>query len=141
MKKQIIVLATAFLMTVTTAFATGTKPVPDAIADAFKKEFKYTGDVQWKTTPNFYKASFNANGQALDAFYDFNGKMIGVSRALLPEQLPMSLTKEVIGKSATNNISELFELLTEKGTEYFVTYTNGKESTTYKSDGDNWVRY
>jgi hypothetical protein len=67
--------------------------------------------------------------------------MIGLSRALTPAQLPMSLVKEVLEKSAANHVTELFELLTDKGTEYFITYNNGKESTTYKSAGSAWVRY
>jgi 23S rRNA maturation mini-RNase III len=141
MKKQLLAIAAAFLMTIPTAFATEKNPVPDAVATAFQKAFKHIGDVQWKTTSHFYKASFTANGQVLDAFYDLEGKMIGLSRALTPAQLPMSLVKEVLEKSAANHVTELFELLTDKGTEYFITYNNGKESTTYKSAGSAWVRY
>lgn len=141
MKKQILVLAAAFLMSVSSAFATKKDPVPEAVAQAFQKEFKHTGVVQWKATPNFYKASFSANGQLLDAFFDVSGKMIGLSRFITPEQLPMSLMKDVTERSVTSTITELFELLSDKGTEYFITYAHGKESTTYKSDGNAWVRY
>jgi hypothetical protein len=141
MKKQLLVLATAFTLTISTAFATTKDPVPETIAAAFQKEFGHTGNVQWKTTPNFYKASFTGNGQVMDAFYNFEGKMIGLSRTLVPEQLPMKLAKEVLEKSAASSITELFELLTDQGTEYFITYTNGKESATFKSDGNAWMRY
>ncbi len=141
MKRKLLVMSAAFLITISTAFATEKNPVPGAITAAFQKEFKHTGNVQWKTTSHFYKASFTTNGQLLDAFYNFEGKMIGLSRALTPAQLPMGLIKEVLEKSATDNITELFELLTDKGTEYFITYNNGKESTTYKSDGSAWMRY
>lgn len=141
MKKQLLVLTAAFLITVSSAFATEKNPVPDAIAKAFSNDFRHTGNVQWKTTDAFYKASFTAQGQLIEAFYNHAGKMIGLSRFLSPEQLPLSLIKEVMEKKEKSAVKEIFELLTDKGTEYFITYTDGAAETTYTSDGDAWVRY
>lgn len=141
MKKQILAVAAALVITFSTAFATEITPVPKAIVEEFNKEFNHVTGVQWKVTESFYKASFSIKDQKVDAFYGFDGKMIGLSRFISVNQLPLSLIKEAVKKSETASVSELFELLTEKGTEYFITYANEKGNTTYKSAGDSWVRY
>jgi hypothetical protein len=54
----------------------------------------------------------------------------------------MALIKEVKEKESAYTVSDLFELLTDdKGTEYFITFKNDKETKTYKSSGAYWVRY
>ena len=141
MKKKIFVATAAFLMTLTATFAQDNNPVPDAIVKVLHQDFKNESNVHWKTTANYYKASFTVDGQSIEAFYDFDGKRIGVSRFLHVEQLPMSLVKEVKDKEAFYTLSELFELLTDRGTEYFITYKNDKETKTYKSDGNSWWLY
>lgn len=141
MKKQLLALFTAAILTVSTAFAATDQPVPNAIVNAFNKEFKHDGDVSWKSTENFYKASFHINGQLLEVFYDFSGKMIGLSRFISVEQLPLTLIKDVMKKSESYTVTELFELLTDRGTEYFVTYSDGADKLVYKSMGSDWVRY
>ena len=53
----------------------------------------------------------------------------------------MSLIKEAKQKGFTNEMTELFELLTERGTEYFITFNTGKETKTYQSNGNGWNHY
>ena len=142
MKKKFLVLTTALMMAFSATFAHDTKLVPNAIVNELHQQFDNADNVQWQTTANFYEASFKLNGQQLKAFYAFDGKMIGVSREINITQLPMALLKEVKEKTATNTVTDLFELLTDRGTEYFITYKNNKAvATTYKSSGDDWIRY
>ncbi|MBD0287136.1 MAG: hypothetical protein ICV79_17160 [Flavisolibacter sp.] len=143
MKKRFVVLATAFVLSLSVAFAQegNGKPVPAAIAKELQQEFKDVSNVEWKTTENFYKASFTVDGYSLEAFYSFDGKLQGVSRNISVEQLPMSLVREVKEKMSTYSVAELFELLTDRGTEYFITFKNDKETKTYKSSGGDWIRY
>ena len=141
MKKKILVLATAFLMTISATFAQNNQPVPDAISTALQQDFKGAEQVQWKTTGQFYKANFTLNGQAFEAFYSIDGQKIGVSRKIVIEQLPMSLAREAKEKAASSQVTDLFELLTEHGTEYFITLKNDKETKTFQSKGEYWTRY
>ena len=141
MKKKILVLSTALLMAFGVTFAKDIKPVPESIAKKLTKEFENASNVHWKATDNFYKASFIADGQSYDAFYSFDGQLIALSRSITVNQLPMSLSKEVKEKSATNSISDLFEIWSERGTEYYVTFHNEKGAKTYKSEGTSWVLY
>ena len=141
MKKKLILFLASFLMTLSVTFAQNIKPVPTSIVNELHQEFKNASNVQWKTTDNYYKASFTVDGNPLDAFYSFEDQLIAVSRNITLEQLPMSLIKELKNKAATNQVTELFELLTDRGTEYFITFKNNKESKTYKSSGYSWTRY
>ncbi len=89
----------------------------------------------------FYKASFTIDGRSLEAFYSYEAQLIGVSRNISLDQLPLSLMKETKEKGTANQITELFELLTDKGTEYFISFNTGKEVKAYKSNGYYWTRY
>lgn len=141
MKKKFFVTMTAALLTFTATFAQDAAPVPAAIVRALQQEFRHAEGVQWKTAGNLYKASWIENGRSLDAFYSFDGKLVGVSRKLTVEQLPLRLSREMAGLSSAEAASDLFELLTERGTEYFVTITEGSKAKNYKSTGDYWYRY
>ncbi|HZH94612.1 MAG TPA: hypothetical protein VEY06_01960 [Flavisolibacter sp.] len=143
MKKKILTVAAAILFTLSATFARDIDPVPDAIASALQKEFKNASNVTWKTTSVFYKAAFTFDDNPLEAFFSHEGQLMGVSRKIIIDQLPLSLIKKVNEKGATTEITELFELLTDRGTEYFITYGTGKEQKTLKSSGTfpSWSRY
>jgi len=142
MKKRFLVLTTALIMTLSATFAQNNQPdVPATIVNGLEQQFTNATDVQWQTTDNLYKASFTVDGQQLRVFYSLDGQRIGISRNISVEQLPMVLIKDVKEKEATNTITDLFELLTDRGTEYFITYKGNKETKTYKSNGEYWTRY
>src|SRR5690242_27737 len=131
MKKRFFVLTAALLMTLSAIFAKDTKPVPAAIVNQLHQKFDNASNIQWETTSNYYEAKFILYGHPLKAFYSFDGEMIGMSRVINIGQLPMALLKEVKEKTSTSTVTDLFELLTDRGTEYFITYKNDKGTVTY----------
>ena len=141
MKKRFLVLTTALIMTFSATFAKETPAVPATIVTELQQKFTNANDVQWETTANFYKATFTIDGQSLKAFYSFDGQLIGLSRQINVDQLPMALIKDVKEKSATNTVTDLFELLTDRGTEYYISYKNDRDTKSYKSNGEYWTRY
>jgi hypothetical protein len=143
MKKKIFTVTAAILFTFSAAFARDIKPVPDAIVSELQQEFKNASNVTWKTTPTFYKAAFTVGNNPLEAFYSYEGRLIGVSRKITVDQLPLGLIKKVNEKGAATEITDLFELLTDRGTEYFIRYGTGKGQKTFKSSGGfpSWSRY
>ncbi len=141
MKKKILVATTAFLLSISVTFANNLPPVPETIVRELSHEFKNVSNVQWKTTSDYYKASFTVDGRPLDAFYSFDGNLIAQSRKISLDQLPMSLIKEAKEKGAANQVTDLFELLTNRGTEYFITFNSGKNAKTYQSNGYSWNSY
>jgi hypothetical protein len=143
MKKKILTVTAAILFTLSATFARDINPVPDVIVGELKQEFKNASNVIWKTTPTFYKAAFTVGGNPIEAFFSYEGQLIGVSRKITIDQLPLSLIKKVNEKGAATEITELFELLTDRGTEYFITYGTGKGQKIFKSSGGfhSWSRY
>lgn len=141
MKKKFFVATAAFILTLSAAFAQDATPVPDAIVKELNQEFSGASNVQWKTTPNFYKASFTVDAQPLEAFYSFDGQLIAVSRKIRVEQLPMALIKEAKEQGSLDQVTDLFELSSDRGTEYFITFGAGNEAKIYKSGGYMWSRY
>ena len=137
--KKLLALALAFTIT-TTTFAGNEQPVPTKIVNKLNTDFKVEGDVKWKSTEDWFKASFVSNNQIVDAFYSPQGKFIGVSRLISPSQLPMMLNREVEQKGKTATISNLFEMYTDRGTEYFITYKNGDKEENYKGTSFGWER-
>ena len=138
MKKKIVLLAAAFLMTLSVTFANGLTDVPEKIVKELNQEFRNAGNIQWKITDNYYKAIFTYDEQELQAFYSFEGVLIATSRNITISQLPLSLIREVKKLTTNSEYSDLFELLTERGTEYFITVKNDKETKNYKSTGYSW---
>jgi len=141
MKKKFLVLTTALVMAFSATFANDNSSVPASIVTELHQKFADANDVQWQTTANYYEATFTINGHQLKAFYSFDGELIGMSRQISVDQLPMALNADVKDKSATNKITDLFELLTDRGTEYYIKYQGEKGTKTYKSTGDYWTRY
>jgi len=141
MKKRFLVLTTALIMTFSATFAKETPTVPATIVTELHQKFTNADNIQWETTANFYKATFTIDGHSLKAFYSFDGELIGMSREINVDQLPMALIGDVKEKSANNSVTDLFELLTNRGTEYYITYKGDKDTRTFKSDGEYWTRY
>lgn len=141
MNKKFLVITTALIMAFSATFAHENNAIPATVVNELHQKFDNANDVQWQTTANFYEAKFNLNGQQLKAFYSFDGQMIGLSRLINVDQLPLALIKDVKEKSATSTVTDLFELLTDRGMEYYITYKNGNQIKTFKSDGQDWVRY
>ena len=141
MKKKIILMTAAMLMTISVMFAQDARPVPSIVAKELNAEFKNVSNVQWKTVDQFYKATFISDGRQLEAFYTADGTLTALSRQLKVDQLPLALIKEMKEKMINHGVSDLFELLTERGTEYFLTISNEKEIKKFKSEGSYWTRY
>jgi hypothetical protein len=141
MKKQFLVLTAALIMTFSATFAKETPSVPASIVTELHQKFADANDVQWQTTANYYQATFTIDGHPLKAFYSFDGGLIGLSRQINVGQLPLALIADVKEKSANSTITDLFELLTDRGTEYYITYKGDKDTKTFQSTGEYWTRY
>src|SRR4051812_21712050 len=106
MKKKFLVLTTALVMAFLATFANDNSPVPASIVTELHQKFADANDVQWQTTASFYKATFTIHGHQLKAFYSFDGELIGMSRQISIDQLPMTLMDDVKYKSTTNKITD-----------------------------------
>ena len=85
------------------------------------------------------KATFTLNKQIMYAYYDFEGKLIGVVHYMATSELPGSLQNEIKKKYARYWVTELFEVRNDEGTRFFVLLKNATGNLVLSADGtDTW---
>jgi hypothetical protein len=94
MKKFIIVFAAAVTLISSTAFAGGKERINPALT-TFQKEFKGALDVQWNEGKEVITAAFVLNSFRVEAYFNFNGELIGTARNILFNQLPLTVIREI----------------------------------------------
>ena len=138
MKKMIV--AVAMLVTMS-AFANEKNVNPKALS-AFKTEFSTAREVEWTTTPDYYRAAFDMNGQKVFAFYNTDGEFMGLARNISSAQLPVYLQSSLKKNYAGYWISDLFEIASDDQTTYYVTLENADKKIVLRSNGaDSWDVY
>lgn len=135
MKKMILTLAIA--VSTFNAFATDAN-VNEKVLDAFRTEFTSAKEVEWSVNSNYYKATFNYNGKYVFAFYNENGELLGLSRYLSPDDLPIALQKNLTKNYKGYWVSDLFETAKNDATNYYITLENADTKIVLKSSGNSW---
>jgi len=122
MKKILIFAAFSLLLIGNTAFASGEELVNQKVRESFNKEFSTAGGVRWKQlkNENIFEAQFIYNNQRLCAFYDENGQLLVISRAIPAASLPLLVTKKLNSQYKDYQIQEVIEYVNEGDTSYFL---------------------
>ena len=130
------------LAVVSTTLASNKDGVNENVNASFKKEFSMAQDVQWETGKDIYKATFRLNNQVLFAYFAANGEMVAVTRNILSVQLPIRLLASLKNEYSSHWITELFEVSSNSGTDYYVTLENADNTLVLKSaNGSSWQSY
>ena len=132
MKLLIISFVLAFSVFSQNTLANETKVAP-VVLKSFEQQFASAKEVDWTVSSNFYKAHFVMNDQHITAFYDNDGTLLALTRNITSVQLPVTLQAELKKNYEQFWISELFEMNTESGTEYYVTLENADVKVVLKS--------
>lgn len=118
------------------------KNVNEKVLNAFKTEFTTASQVEWSTGPNYYKASFVFNDKHVFAFYNAEGRLLGLTRNITTSELPLKLQADLKKNYDTYWISDLFEAAREEGTSYYLTLENADTRLVLKASADNsWTVY
>jgi len=136
MKK--IILSVALLMTgFSMVFAHSISK--DRAQAAFQQEFQQASAVSWNQTSQYMKATFTLNKQIMYAYYDFEGKLIGVVHYMATSELPGSLQNEIKKEYARYWVTELFEVRNDEGNRFFILLKNATGNLVLSADGtDTW---
>src|SRR5215510_5966882 len=129
--KKIITGLTALTATATMAFAKNSDPSP-AVLRAFQAEFKDATNVEWQKKPDFAKAHFNFNGSQVEAYYEFDGELIGTARTILFDQLPLAALKAVEDRFPQAALYELTEYNVGAELFYMLTVEQGSKKQKVK---------
>lgn len=144
MKKKIAGLALLAVIMTTTTFAKNIDDdnVNKKVLTAFNQKFVQASDIKWHTTENYVEAAFRMNEQFMVAYFSESGELLGLSRNLLVNQLPMNLQAAVKKNYKSSWVTELFELAKENETTYYATLENADQKVSLKSvDGNSWTTY
>jgi len=139
MKKIIMILAV--LISTTSAFA-GEENVTTKVLNAFKAEFNTAKDVEWTVGSNYYKAAFVYNEKHVFAFYNKEGELLGLTRYLSSDDLPLNLQNNLKKSYSKYWISDLFEVAKSDGTAYYITLEDADTKLILKASAESdWSAY
>lgn len=140
MKKIIVTFAIALLSL--GAFA-GEVKVSAKVLDAFEAQFSTATEVNWTEAPNYFKATFQFNGQQVAAFYSLEGELVGTTRNIMSVDLPINLQASLKKDYKSCWISDLFEVSNNDGISYYITVENAESKLVLKAaSGDgSWKVY
>ncbi len=138
MKKIILMLA----ITISTLSAFAGEEVNPRVLASFKNEFASAKEVAWTVTPDYFKAEFTFNGQYVNAFYNTDGELMGLTRNITSLELPMNLQASLKKSYEDFWISDLFEITRSNITGYYITLENADSKIVLKATaGEDWSVY
>jgi hypothetical protein len=139
MKKIIMILAV--LISTTSAFA-GEENVATKVLNAFKTEFNTAKEVEWTVGSNYYKAAFVYNEKHVFAYYNEEGELLGLTRYLSSDDLPLNLQNNLKKSYSKYWISDLFEVAKNDGTAYYITLEDADTKIVLKASAESdWSVY
>jgi hypothetical protein len=137
MKKRILLLSIALVSFTAFSFAADAPAISKNVIVSFNKQFSDARDIKWEHRASFDKAQFTINDMVLFAYYNNNGELLAVTRYISPKHLPLQILTSLKKDYTGYWISDLFEIHTDAGTDYFATLENGDQITVLKSEGTN----
>jgi len=141
MKRFLFILTMAAGLIGFSSFKKAEGIAPAAI-QSFQSAFKSATEVSWSFSNNYYKANFALNGQYVSAYYDVNGKLVGLIRNISSMQLPIALQANLKKEYEGYWISNLFEAANDDGTSYYITVENADTQLVLKASADdNWYLF
>jgi len=138
MKQFILSIATLLMMGVSvSAFAAKNDDgaVNQLAVRSFKKDFNGASNIIWEQRDTYTKATFSLHGQVLFAYYNGNGDLQAVVRNITSDQLPISLLSSLRKEYGNCWISDLFEIVSDDQTSYYVTLEDSDKKVVLKSQG------
>lgn len=130
MKKIVISLITVFWAFSVFAAKHDIDPI---VLKAFQKDFLGVKEVEWITTKNYYEAVFNFNGHQVAAFYQLDGKLLGLTRNISLPDLPIMLQASLRNNYNRFWVTDLLELSNDEGTTYYIALENADIKLVLKS--------
>jgi hypothetical protein len=141
MKKTILGLALSLLIG-TASFANNDKTINQKAEQSFNKEFAQAKDVKWQKSGEMVKATFTLNEKVLFAYYNEAGDLVAITRNITTDQLPISLLTSLKKNYSDYWVSDLFEMVSNGESNYYITLENADHKVVLKSeDFASWSTY
>ncbi len=132
MKKAIFSLFAALVLTVS-AFASDNVN-NRLILQNFYTDFSNAQHVSWVVKNEFTKATFEMDGQKMEAFYNDNGDLIASSATVSANNLPKQLVQKIADKLKGYTMKEAIMLTAGQETNYYISLSDGTRTFIVKSN-------
>lgn len=143
MKKKMIMLAAAFVLTANAIFAESDRArIPESVVSAFTSTFVHVREVRWENFGNYFKASFIQRGKTMYAFYSDNAEFMGIAKNILSDRLPVILQAGIKSKYPGYWITDLANYQVGDKGGFLVTLENADQKIVLKTeDNQHWQVY
>ena len=121
------------------AFATDTNNVNSTAVNDFEATFKKASDVKWIANNDYIKATFVLNNIRMEALYSPAGELIGTTKSIFPEELPVSAKRNFSKNYGGYTVKEAIRFEGNDEGAYFIAAENEKESVVLKVSDNNQV--
>lgn len=116
------------------AFAADVNKINSVTLNSFKSEFKQASNVTWKTGADYAKATFTLNNRQMEAFYNLEGELIGSSKNISLDELPVNAKRNFVKQFNGYAVKEAIRFEGIEETGYYIWADNEKESIIVKID-------
>lgn len=144
MKRLLICLMAAVMLSANTVFAGGIEPtsISSSVQAAFNESFAGATDVKWYTDDNkTYTARFTMLSNKVTAFFDSNGELLATSRYLQKDQLPLPLAAKLEKKYPGQEVYCIVEYTSATNpTHYVITFQDENYWTVVKGNASGQVK-
>lgn len=120
------------------SFSFAAEPANSKILNAFKADFSSVSSVTWKALNErgLFEGVFTQNGSEVHVFYTEDGEMIGSSRFIQKDQLPLLVQQAITKRYGSYSMSTVIERVQDGATTYFVNMVNEKQALMVQSTPD-----
>jgi hypothetical protein len=115
--------------------------IAPAVLHSFHQAFDNAKDESWTIMNDVYKVEFTVNDQMATAYFNEEGKLLGVVKNILSTELPLLLENSLKKNFNDYWVTDLFELSNEDDVTYYVTLENAHSKRILKSSRTGWTTY
>jgi len=125
--KKLFIAALIVIAAGSSAFAMDATKVDYKVKKSFDIQFTGAENVTWSTQANFVKASFTLLDENVDAFFDTDGELVGVSRKVDVKSLPLHAMQQIKKDYASYKITDSIEFDQNGDKSYYLSLENGNK--------------
>lgn len=130
MKK--LFFAALFAIAIASSAFAGPGNVNINILNNFSSTFRDASGITWSASGDFAKATFTNNNVKMNAFYNINGDLIGTSKAISMDELPVGAKRTFAKKFGGYTVTEAIIFEAPEETAYFISANNDSENVIAK---------
>jgi len=123
--KKLFIAALIVVAAGTSAFAADVFKVDYKVKTSFEARFAGAQNVVWSAKEAYIKAAFTIAEEKVEAFFDGEGELIGLSRKVDLKKLPLNAIQKIKKDYASYQVSEAIEFDRDGDKSYYVSLEDG----------------